>query len=238
MAFPQSPSPPPKHSVPDCSSRFVYKKGDTSNGEAFARSWRTWGVWSSSSPPPPAGLCRQFAQHPYTQNHDQQADRDDNEQRKREPTEHHGAGADARHDAAVGKVLGDGAGGHRGRVLPQDRDEHEDRGDEDDGQGDLGDGPAGERLHLALGTFAVLFLVPAREGGEEEEADEGEDDGDDAVWEVSILGKLGGKLGGKRNPHQVREHHHILKLARQPNQVQGVLVDRDLLSQGRRVVGT
>lgn len=44
--------------------------------------------------------------------------------------------------------------------------------------------------------------------------------------------------GLKKNVHQIREHHHILKLARQPDQVQRVLVDRDLLSQGRRVVGT
>lgn len=80
-------------------------------------------------------------------------------------------------------------------MLPQDRDEHEDGGDEDDGQGDLGNGSAGERLHLALGTFAVFFLVPARERGEEEEADEGKDDGDDAVGrilEMSILRNFGG----------------------------------------------
>lgn len=131
-------------------------------------------------------------------------------------------------------------------MLPQDRDEHEDGGDEDDGQGHLRDGPAGERLHLALGALAVFLLVPAREGGEEEEADEGEDDGDDAVRRggglISMLLSLdqllgGGGVGVRPNSHQVREHHHILKLARQPDQVQGILVDRDLLREGGRVVG-
>lgn len=71
-------------------------------------------------------------------------------------------------------------------MLPQDRDQHEDGGDEDDGQGHLRHGPAGEGLHLAVGALAVLLLVPAWEGGQQEEADEGEDYGDDANWEDAI----------------------------------------------------
>lgn len=66
-------------------------------------------------------------------------------------------------------------------MLPQHADEHEDGGDEDEGQRDLADGPGGEGLDVALGAALVHFLVPAGEGGEQEEADEGEHDGDDAI---------------------------------------------------------
>ena len=64
-------------------------------------------------------------------------------------------------------------------MLPEDGDEDEDRGDEDDGEGDLRDGPGGEGLDFALGALGVGFFVPDGEGGEEEDADEGEDDCDD-----------------------------------------------------------
>ena len=43
--------------------------------------------------------------------------------------------------------------------------------------------------------------------------------------------------GGAKHSHQVREHNHVLKLTRQPHQVQGVLVRRDLVGQRRRIVG-
>lgn len=66
-------------------------------------------------------------------------------------------------------------------MLPEHGDEHEDGGDEDDGESDLGYGARGEGLDFAFGTFGVFFFVPAGECGEEEEADEGEDYGDDAV---------------------------------------------------------
>lgn len=82
-------------------------------------------------------------------------------------------------------------------MLPQDRHEHEDGGDEDDGQGDLRDGPAGEGLDLALGTFAVFLLVPAREGGKEKEADEGEDNGDDAAGRILVVRTCALTLEGK-----------------------------------------
>ena len=71
-------------------------------------------------------------------------------------------------------------------MLPQHRDQHENGRNEDDDEGDLADGSWGERLDFALGTLRVFLFVPAREGGEEEEADEGEDDCDDAVYIVSV----------------------------------------------------
>jgi hypothetical protein len=124
-------------------------------------------------------------QHRHAQNHDQQPDGDNNQQGEAEPAHDHGAGAHAREHAAVAEVLGDDAGGDRRRVLPEDRHEHKDGGDEDDGQRDLADGARREGLDLALGALVRLLLVPAGEGGEQEEADEGEDDGDDAVSLVS-----------------------------------------------------
>ena len=126
-------------------------------------------------------LVRKLAQHADAEDHDEQADGDDDEQGEAEPAHDHGAGAHAALDAAVAKVLRDDAGRHRRRVLPQHRHQHEDGRDEDDGQRHLRHGPRGERLHLAVGALAVLLLVPAREGGEQQEADEGEDDCDDAV---------------------------------------------------------
>lgn len=42
---------------------------------------------------------------------------------------------------------------------------------------------------------------------------------------------------GAENSHQVWEDDHVLKLARQPDEVQRVLVDRDLLGQGGGIVG-
>lgn len=65
-------------------------------------------------------------------------------------------------------------------MLPEYRDENEDGGDEDDGEGDLRDGAGRERLDFAVGALGVLLLVPAGERGEEQETDKGEDDGDDA----------------------------------------------------------
>lgn len=65
-------------------------------------------------------------------------------------------------------------------MLPQHGHEDKDGGDKDYGEGHLRHGPAGEGLDLAVGPLAVLLLVPAWEGGQEEEADEGEDYGDDA----------------------------------------------------------
>jgi hypothetical protein len=40
----------------------------------------------------------------------------------------------------------------------------------------------------------------------------------------------------KRDSHQVRKDNHVLKLTRQPYQIQRVLVDRHLVRQGRGVV--
>lgn len=66
-------------------------------------------------------------------------------------------------------------------MLPQHRHKYEYRGDKDYGEGNLRNGPAGEGLHLTLGTFAIFLLMPTREGSEEDEANEGEDNGNDAV---------------------------------------------------------
>lgn len=42
--------------------------------------------------------------------------------------------------------------------------------------------------------------------------------------------------GEESNVHEVRKHHHILELTCQPDQVERILVDADLLSQGRGVI--
>ena len=79
-------------------------------------------------------------------------------------------------------------------MLPEYGDENEDRGDEDKGQGDLGDGTGGEGFYVAdFGAVIGGFFVPAREGGEEEKAEKGEDDGDDAGNLVSIDAMTGFK---------------------------------------------
>lgn len=190
-------------------------------------------------------LVRHLAEHPYAEYHDQQSNRDDDEQGEGEPAQRHGAGPHARPHAAVAEVLRYGARGHGRRVLPQHRHQDEDGRDEDDGQSDLRDGPAGEGLDLAVGALAVLLLVPAGEGGQEEEADEGEDDGDDAAGgdrQGSARLPLGsssdlGYVERCANSHQVGKDNHVLELAGQPDEVEGVLVDRDLLGQGGGVVG-
>lgn len=142
-------------------------------------------VQSLASIQPLSIVIRQLIQQTNTQNHDQQSDRDDNKQGEAEPAQDHGGGADAGDDAAVAEVLGDGAGADRGRVLPQHRHQHEHRRHEDQRQRHLRHGPRREGLDVVGGPFFVRFFVPAREGGEEDEADEGEDDGDDSVERVS-----------------------------------------------------
>ena len=122
----------------------------------------------------------------YAQYHDEQADGDNDEQRKGEPAHDHGAGADAGPDRAVAKVLGNGRRGDGRRVLPEDGDEDEDGGDEDDGEGDLRDGAGGKGLDVALRAGGILLLMPAGECGQKDEADKGEDDGDDAAMGAQL----------------------------------------------------
>lgn len=38
--------------------------------------------------------------------------------------------------------------------------------------------------------------------------------------------------------HQVRKHNHVLELGSQPDEIERILVHRDLLGQGRRIVTT
>ena len=61
-------------------------------------------------------------------------------------------------------------------MLPQHRDENKYGGDEDDRQRNLRDESRRERLDLTFGAIGIVFLVPTREGGEQEQTDEGEDD--------------------------------------------------------------
>jgi hypothetical protein len=55
----------------------------------------------------------------------------------------------------------------------------------------LRDGSRGEGFDIDIGAGAgVVFFVPARKSGEEEEGDEGEDDGDDAGKKLVIVEAL------------------------------------------------
>lgn len=134
-------------------------------------------------------------------------------------------------------------------MLPQHADEHEDRGHEDERERDLADGPGGEGLDVALGAALVGFLVPAGEGGEQEEADEGEDDGDDAVGVPAGLATCAfcfhhqstcgekvrwGRGGGSL--HQVREYDAVFERVGHPDQIQGILIHAHLARQTGRVV--
>ena len=126
-------------------------------------------------------VIRQAIQQTNTQNHNEQANRHDNQQCEAEPTQDHGRGADPTLHAPIAQILRYRAGGHRGRVLPEHRHEHEYGRDKDQGESDLRDGTRGEGFDVPVGSMLVDFFVPAGEGGEEEEADEGEDDGDDSI---------------------------------------------------------
>lgn len=70
-------------------------------------------------------------------------------------------------------------------MLPEHGDQDEYRGDEDDGQSDLGYRSRWEGLDFSLASGGVVFLVPSWEGCEEEEADECKHYCDDAVEFVS-----------------------------------------------------
>ena len=119
-----------------------------------------------------------------TQDHDQQPNGDDDQQCKAEPSQHHRACTNTTPDTAVSEVLSYLRRSDRGGVLPKNADENEDRGDEDQRQSHLRDRPRREGFDVNVGPGAgVVFFVPAWERGEEEEGDEGEDDGDDAVEE-------------------------------------------------------
>lgn len=110
----------------------------------------------------------------YGQDHDQKSNRNNNQQRKPKPPQHHRTRTDPTPHAPVPEVLRDLCCGDGRGVLPEDADEHEDGGDEDEGKGGLRDGARGEGFDVDVGAGAgVALFVPAREGGEHEEDDEG-----------------------------------------------------------------
>lgn len=147
-------------------------------------------------------IIRQPVQQTDTQYHDEQPDRHDDEQSEAEPAQDHGRRTDPRLDTSVAEVLRYRARGDRGGVLPQYGDEDEDRGHEDEGESDLGDRSRGERLDVSFGAALVGFFVPAGEGCEEDEADEGEDHGDDsAVMVTLVVWWCGLRLGVLMNTH-------------------------------------
>jgi len=85
-------------------------------------------------------LICQAVQQMNAQNHHQQTNGHDDKQCKSEPTQHHRAGANTTSHTAVAKVLSDLRGCHRCCMLPQDRYENKDRGNEDKSESDLRDG--------------------------------------------------------------------------------------------------
>ena len=71
-------------------------------------------------------------------------------------------------------------------MLPEDRDENEDRGDENDGERNLRYGSRGERFDFSLASSrCIFFFVPAWECSEQEEADKRKNDSDDASNDIS-----------------------------------------------------
>jgi len=78
-------------------------------------------------------------------------------------------------------------------------------------------GREGKGLDVDVGSGALVsLLVPAGEGGEEDEGEEGEDDGDDEQ-----VGEDDGILEGGSNPHEV----------------EGILVDGQIVDERGCVVG-
>jgi len=93
-------------------------------------------------------ILSQPLQRSLTDNHKQQANDRQNQQRKREPPQHHSSGPDATAHAPVAKVLRHLRGRDRRRVLPQHGDEDEDGGEEDQGQRRLRDRAVGKGLDV------------------------------------------------------------------------------------------
>ena len=123
-------------------------------------------------------------------------------------------------------------------MLPQHRDENEDGCNEDHGEGDLRYWAGREGLDVHVRAIRASLFVPAWESGEEEEADEGEDDCDDAarywvslVWTIANIGQQEGS-----DLHEVRKHDAVLERLRHPNQIQRILIYADLLRQESGVV--
>ena len=120
-------------------------------------------------------------------------------------------------------------------MLPQDGNEHEHRGDKDQGEGDLRDWSRWEGFHLSLRSSDVDFFVPARKGSKEDEGDESEDDGNDAETEVSY--RFATQIRKRAlDLHEVWEDYGVLEGTCHPDQIQRVLVHTDQLRQCRCVL--
>lgn len=131
-------------------------------------------------------FIRQAIQQMDTQNHHQQSNRDNNQQTKSKPSKYHGRCANSALHASVSEILRHLRSRNRCRVLPQYAHQHEDTGDEDQSQRDLGYRPRREGLdvNIAAGSRVMLFM-PAWKGREKEEGYEGEYNSDDAVGHIS-----------------------------------------------------
>ena len=66
-------------------------------------------------------------------------------------------------------------------MLPEDGDKHKYRCDEDDGECDLRDWSRGERFDFSFTAGGIFFFMPSWKCCEEQEADESEYDGDNAI---------------------------------------------------------
>lgn len=95
-------------------------------------------------------LCRHLGQELHANNHNKQTYRDNDEEGEGEPAHDHGAGSNTTLDNAVSEILGYNRGGDGSCMLPQNGDQNEDGGDEDNGEGHLGDRSGGEWLDGAF----------------------------------------------------------------------------------------
>lgn len=76
-------------------------------------------------------------------------------------------------------------------MLPENGDEHEDRGNENNGEGDLGDWSRGERLDFSFTSRCVFFFMPSWESCQEEETYECKYDRNDARFRLALFEKFG-----------------------------------------------
>lgn len=96
------------------------------------------------------------------------------------------------------------------------------------------DGPGWEWLDVDVGSSSgVVLLVPAGEGREEEECDKSENKSHDT--RESELVMLDRSLSGLYL-HQVGEHYAVLEGVGNPDQIEWIRIERDLLGEESGVV--